>query len=297
MPNTLAHIGIQTLVTRAVLRDADVKWIWAACVIPDLPWIGQRAARAFTEISPYDIRLYAIVQSSLLFCLLLSAALACLSNQFRRVFAILALGCLMHLVLDALQTKWANGVHLFVPLSWELWNAGLFWPEDWPTWALTGLGMTVAVYAMLRLPADGRDLVRPRGARLVTLMVLGGVYFTAPLALMEGPRTADSHFVRTLSETGHRTGLPIEIDRNRVLDTANGPVLQTWTGERLVLTGAVPESPGKYSLQGTFQNPGTIEVKTTHAHPKGLRDNASYLGLALVLLFWAKCIWRIGRIA
>ena len=296
MPNTLAHIGIQTLLTRAVIRGADVKWIWAGCIIPDLPWIGQRAVRALMpEVSPFDIRLYAIVQSSLLLCLVGAAALACLSDRSRRVFAILALGCLMHLMMDALQTKWANGVHLFAPLSWEMWNAGLFWPEGWLSQVLSVLGLVVAAYAMLRLPADGSDLQWPRGRRLAGLVVLGAVYLAGPAALMSGPWAANSHFVKTLSETGARPGQQIEIDRNRVVSEDGGLVLQAWPGERISLSGPVPETPGKYSLMGTFRDPGTIEVTAVHAHPSGLRDKASYLGLVLVLLFWARCAWRRVR--
>lgn len=296
MPNTLAHLGIQTLVTRAVLREADVKWIWTGCVLPDLPWIGQRVARVLAPESAYpDIRLYAIVQSSLVFCLVAAAALACLSDRPRRVFGVLAVGCALHLVLDGLQTKWANGVHLFAPFSWEIWNAGFFWPEDWPSLALTLLGLVVAAYVLLRMPVGGRDLVRPRGARLVLLAVLGVVWVLGPAALRDGPRAADAHYARTLAETGERAGRPIGFDRRWVLETVEGPVLHAWTGERIALTGALPEVPGKYSLLGTFRDARTIEVTATHAHPDGLRDKASYLGLALVMALWLRCLlagWR-----
>lgn len=296
MPNTLAHLGIQTLVTRAVLRDADVKWIWTGCVLPDLPWIGQRVARVLVPESTYlDIRLYAIVQSSLMFCLVASAALACLSDRPRRVFGVLAAGCALHLVLDGLQTKWANGVHLFAPLSWETWNAGLFWPEDWLSLALTLLGLAVAAYALLRMPGDGRDLVWPRGTRLAVLIGLAVAWIAGPMALLDGPRTADAHFARTLAETGERAGRPIGFDRRWVLETPEGPVLHAWTGERIALTGAVPDMSGIYSLKGNFRDPATIEVTATHAHPKSLRDKATYLGLTLVLLLWARVTWRVIR--
>lgn len=293
MPNMLAHIGVQTLVTRAVIRGADVKWIWAGCVIPDLPWIGQRMARAVApETAFLDIRLYAIVQASFLFCLILSAALACLSDRPRRVFAILALGCLMHLLLDALQTKWANGVHFFAPMSWDLVNFGLFWPEDPPTWALTALGLIVAGYAFWRLRADTGDLIRPGGVRLGALFVLVSAYLAGPLTLMHGPLTADNHFAATLADTENRTGRTIGFDRRPVLEAPGGPVLDAWTGERIALAGAGPETPGTYSLTGIFQAPDAIEVSTTHAHPKGLRDIASYLGLLLILAWWGRCLLR-----
>ena len=69
MPNTLAHLGVQGIATRSVLRDADLKWIYLGCIIPDVSWIIQRLVRyVIPNIDLYDLRLYAIVQASLLFC-------------------------------------------------------------------------------------------------------------------------------------------------------------------------------------------------------------------------------------
>ena len=68
MPNTLAHLGIGGATTRAVITKADLKWVYLSCVIPDMPWILQRTAHIFfPQVSPYDLRLYVIVQSTLLF--------------------------------------------------------------------------------------------------------------------------------------------------------------------------------------------------------------------------------------
>ena len=47
----------------------------------------------------------------------------------------------LHLVLDALQTKWGSGVHFFAPVSWTSTNWGLFWPESIVTYGLTTLGV------------------------------------------------------------------------------------------------------------------------------------------------------------
>ena len=59
---------------------------------PDLPWILQRLVQvALPSFDAYDLRLYAIVQASLFFCLLLSLALAMFSTLFWRTFAILGI--------------------------------------------------------------------------------------------------------------------------------------------------------------------------------------------------------------
>ena len=291
MPNTLAHLGIQTLVTRAMIRGADVKWIWAGCVLPDLPWILQRAGRAVVPgLSPYDFKLYAIAQSTLLLCLVLSAALACFTDRPRRVFAILGLGSVMHLLLDALQTKWANGVHFFAPLSWELVNFGLFWPEDAPTWILTGLGLAMALYAFIRLPDGGTDLVRPRRGRLATMLVLMSLYLGGPVALMGGPLAADNHFVATLQAIEDRPGRAVAFDRNRLLRDGETAELIAWTGERLAVTGTLSEANITASVRGWFRDRKIIEITAFHEHPQGLRDLASYLGLCLVLAWWGRCL-------
>jgi hypothetical protein len=67
--------------------------------------------------------------------------LTAVTTRPRWVLAILALGSFLHLLLDALQTKLANEVHVFAPVSWDLLIFRLFWPEDVPTLALTRFGL------------------------------------------------------------------------------------------------------------------------------------------------------------
>ena len=131
-----------------MLRQADPKWIFVGCIIPDVPWILQRIVRPVITDPDllYDLRLYTIAQASLICCLLLCGAFAVLSANPGRIFAILSLNSCFHLLLDAFQTKWGNGVHLLAPLRWEAVNFGLFWPESPVTVALTAFG---AVYCAL----------------------------------------------------------------------------------------------------------------------------------------------------
>jgi hypothetical protein len=295
MPNTLAHLGVQALVGRAVVRGGDVKWIWAACVIPDLPWILQRAARTvLPSLDAYDVRLYAIAQSTLAVSLLLAGALSLLTARPRRVFAILAMGCVLHLLLDATQTKWANGVHLFAPLSWELLNWGLFWPEDRATLALTALGVAYAGFAAVTIREDLGDLVRPRGIRLAALTVLVALYLALPAALMPRVMAADNHFVRTLSDVAERPGRTVEFDRNAVVIEDGRPSLRAWTGERHPLAGAAPAEAGTVSVRGRFLDGSAVDVLAWHAHPPGVRDAASTAGLAVVLAWWDRLRGALG---
>lgn len=296
MPNTLAHLGIQTLITRGIMRDADIKWIWAACVIPDLPWIGQRVVRGVAPVVPaVDLRLFAIVQSSLLFCLLLGGALACFSRSPGRSFGILASGCLLHLLLDALQTKWANGVLLFAPINWEILNFGFFWPEDWPTLALTMLGLGVAVVAFWRRPKTNDDLRLPPGLYGITAAIFGALYLAGPLPLMRHAEAAGLHFTSTLRTGADRIGRPVGFDRNQVELTDGTASLTAWSGEVFNLSGEVPSESGTYSVLGWFHDDRVIEVTESHFHPTGPREYASYLGLGLIGLFWATCLFSSRR--
>ncbi|UWQ21577.1 hypothetical protein [Jannaschia sp. W003] len=292
MPNTLGHLGIQTLATRGVLRNADVKWIWLACILPDLPWIGQRVARAaLPGTDPIDLRLYAIVQSSLAFAVLLSLALACFSRQLGRCFAILAGGSALHLVLDAMQTKWGNGVVLWAPVRWDLLNVGLFWPEDAATAALTLLGLVVGALALWRSPKSAGDLRLPgRGGALLAALA-GGLYLVGPAALTGAAEAADLHSAATLRPGADRAGRAVAFDRAR-LEVAPGgdAVLHVWTGDAFAVAGTVPERSGQVSVRGVFRDARTVELQAVHAHPDGLRDMASYVGLALVAGFWLLCL-------
>ena len=83
MPNTLAHVGAQGMATHEVLRDADPRWMYLGCVIPDLPWILQRILFvAVPGIDPYALWAYLVVQASLFGGLLVCTAAALLTDRF-----------------------------------------------------------------------------------------------------------------------------------------------------------------------------------------------------------------------
>jgi hypothetical protein len=106
MPNTLAHIGLQTPLTKLGLKTAPLQWIALGCVIPDIPWILQRIFRLIPTLDPVSLRMYAVFQASLLSCCVLSLAFALLTRRTGFVFLVLSLNSLCHLLLDACQKKW-----------------------------------------------------------------------------------------------------------------------------------------------------------------------------------------------
>lgn len=293
MPNTLAHIGIQTVLGKAVTPKAEIKWIWAACILPDLPWILQIAVRnLLPEIDRIDLRLFAIVQSSLFFILILAAALAVLSRSPSRTFAVLAFGAVLHLLLDASQTKWGNGILLFAPFDWQIWNFGLYWPEDLLTTALTAFGAVVALVMLVRYGPDAYRLRVPMPSRLIAATVLIAIWCVLPLAFVGQAEDANLHDTHTLREIAGRAGQPITVDRNNITHLPDGATLSHWTGEVWALQGDVPAAASKVSLKGTFIDAQTVQVTAIHLHRDGPREWFSYAGLLLILLWWAAGLLR-----
>lgn len=295
MPNTLAHIGVQGLSSRLLFRESDVPWVFFGLIIPDLPWIVFRALTALTSLDPYTLRLYAIGQSSLVCCLLLSAAVALLCQRSRLIFAVLSLNSIVHLVLDASQKKLASGVHLFAPLSSKPLNFGLFWPEDWPSYVMIGAGLAYFGWT-LRTPLTGSIRLRFRhGWHLTAGIALLLAYLLVPLGLQRGLWLADSHYVRTLMETTERPGRIVEFDRNAYEPREGPDVLVTFAREEIVLVGPTLERKAVVSLRGRFVDQRTIAVEHLHEHAGGLRDYASYVGLALVAWTWLRVLTARGR--
>lgn len=288
MPNLLAHFAFQGVVARAVLPGADLRWVLLGTLLPDCAWILHRLLRASPlEIDPYDLRLYAVAQASLAVCLVLASALALLARSPRRAFAILSSGSLLHLLLDASETKWGNGVHLFAPFSWRIWNAGLYWPESLPIVALTLFGLGWVVWAWLYSPGDSVPLELRRGRlRFLATALLVFAYFILPVVLLEGAEEADAHFVKTLRDHEGRVGRRVEFDRVVYERTPSGGRLSTWDRETLRVAGGGPESSGLVSVRGRFADSGTLEIQEFHLHAGRTRDVASYAGLLVLAGVW-----------
>ena len=296
MPNTLAHLGVQTVLTRVGFPQVDLKWIWAGCILPDLPWIAQRMVRAvFGQIDPFDLRLYAVVQSSLFMTLILAAGLALLARRPLLVFAVLTWGVTLHLLLDATQTKWANGVLLFAPFSWHMTHFDLFWPESWPSYAMTGLGVLVVLWVVWREQPQGVWPITLGVRRALAALTCLLVYLLLPLVFLGSAAEADLHYTTTLRTVNERPGAPVEVDRSALEWRGDLPVLTMSMGPELVLEGDVPQDAQLVSVRGTFTDTHTISVDDLRVHPPGQRALFSYFGLALVLTWWSVALLRRGQ--
>jgi len=286
MPNTLAHYGIQAIGSRIGLPRLDVRWLLLAPVLPDIPWIAQRVHMTIGPVlNPYDVRLYAMIQASLFFCLLLSGPLALLSARPRLMFGVLAANSLAHLLLDAVEIKWANGVHLLAPFSWKLFSGGLVWPENAAILAVTGLGFAAGLWFCFAAPGTpiGFRILPHRPAFAALLL---GCYFAAPLLFLRTAERSNSHYVATLRETGMRTGRPLELDRAVVIRDDSGARVRTFAREWLRIANPEVVRSGTYSIQGRFLDPATLHLDRVHRHATMLRQAPTYAGLFLLAIVW-----------
>lgn len=294
MPNLLAHYGVQGAASRGLLSGSDVKWLLLGCVIPDVPWILRRAVLAVAPtVDPYQIRLYAIVQASLFGSLVLAAALALLSSRPRRIFVLLGLNSVLALVLDALQTKWGNGVHLLAPFDWTTSSFDLFWPESPITYALTAFGLGAVIWLVWRSPGEDVPLVDGRPARLAVSGGMLAAYFLLPLPLAGDAAGADPHYIQTLRAESERSGRYVEFDRNEYVPRTGPDLYRTFAGEELFLRSDRPDLEGTVSLRARFVSRDTLAVIEAHQHRAGFRSWASVLGLVLLGLAWGR--WAAAR--
>ncbi|WP_163336263.1 hypothetical protein [Desulfopila sp. IMCC35008] len=288
MPNTLAHLGIQGILTRSLTKKADLKWIYLGCVIPDIPWIMQRVVHVLLpDLDRYELYLYSGVQSSLFFCLIFSAGLSLVTRRTGFVYLILSVSCLLHLLFDATQIKWANGILLAAPFSWKVISFGFYWPESAITIGLTALGLT---YVLLKwrmfLLSPSSGLTR-KYLSLVAAVFCLAAYLGMPFLFREEMLAANNYSIATLRDKQKRTGKLVAFDRALLLVEKDRVLLRNFNDELFEVDGLVQGlNSSVISIKGRFTTPYRIEVSAYHLHPAGRREIASIVGLALVVSGW-----------
>ena len=281
MPNTLAHIGLQVPLTRLGLKKAPLQWIIVGCIIPDIPWIVQRILTPLTD--PLTLRLYTVTQASLIYCLLLCLALSMLTRNSRYIFFVLAGNSLAHLLIDATQIKWGNGVNLLVPFSWYSTNFGLFWPEHISSYICTAIGFLICLFLWPKAIQNDLSLQKPTKRKAIYASICLIFYFSSPVLLISSAYNADVHYSQSLSNTQERTGKKLEIDRAQFNTATN--TLQCYIDKNLKIANMSLMESATISIRGQFINNSTIELQNVHTH-LAFRDFASYAGILLAILLW-----------
>lgn len=287
MPNTLCHILLQTPLHRAFFSNRGLLWVIIACLIPDIPWILLRGALALEVADPYALRLYAGVQASLFFCMMLSAALAQCSRRPAWIFLLLAANCLLHLLIDATQVKWANGVHLLAPFDWSPLQLHIFQPEHPLGVLMTVSGFIYLLWLWPKIAGQPAAPPAPRPAGLAVAALCLVVYLAGPLLFCRNLEQNDFYYLQTLRERELRPGKQIEFDR--VPYSASRRTVTLFSGESVALRGELPASSGTLSVQGRFLTPGTVQVSRYQRHGR-IRDPASVLGIFLICSLTAQTL-------
>lgn len=296
VPNTLVHLGIQGMGNRLISTRIDLKWVFLGCIIPDLPWIFRRALIALVPgIDHYDVTLYAAVQASLLFCVLLSLVFALLSERPRLVFGILAVNALIHLLLDTIEIKWGNGVFLLAPLTWQFLSFGWVWPDSVFIAILSLAGLVFGIWVLVHPASSSIDLRFKPPGRIVAAIFLLSLYMLTPLALSYGPLSANIMSIATLQEKERRVGKEVRIDRRPYQHRAEGDVVITLADEPLRVAGDTRATSSQVSLIGEFVAFDTIRIDQLHEYHFSWRDLASYAGLGLIALVWCAALIRERR--
>jgi hypothetical protein len=191
-----------------------------------------------------------------------------------------------------MQTKWANGVHFFAPVSWEYLNFGWFWPESLPTYALTALGLLVLLWKWREIITKPPNLSFSVGQRILLAIMLFFGYMLLPFTALEGPEAANAHFIKTLKERENRAGRLIEFDRNDYQKHPQGDTLTAWTKEQFQVVGHPGHQSATVSIRGRFISPERLEIYDLYEHNTWFRDGASYVGLISLTLMWGWSIFR-----
>lgn len=295
MPNTLAHIGVNLVLTRSLIKKADAFLIFVGAIIPDVPWILQRLANfLIPSINPYDLRLYCVVQASLFFSIIFCAAVAMLFQKSFNTFTILSFGAVIHLLLDSIEKKWANGVHLFAPVNWDLFNLGIVWPEHIIIHLLSLLGLLILLLLFRESAKKSFNIDFENRIRILLSISILLLYTFLPFIFIYNAESSDSHFVKTLREHDRRSGKYFEIDRGNYIHSPDGDKFLTPFNEYLSVNNLDLNTSKVMSIRAEFISSNTIKVIEYHIH--GNRDIYSYIGLVLILILFFLKLYNSKRL-
>ena len=299
MPNTLAHIGAQLPLTRAVFKNVDPRWVAFGLLIPDLPWIFQRLIHMTLPHAPViDVRAYMVVMSTPLFCLLLSAGISLLVQNSAIVFGILTLESLLHEFLDCFQQKGGVGIPFFGPFDWSSYSWPIFPMDGWISTLLTIAGilsLTLVFSGKTRYP--GPVLFESRGLawRISISIMFLGIYSIGPLLFAEAAIQGNVHDLAVWRGDIPRSGMQIHFDRANYTPgpvSGEGGITDDFNQVPIRILGINESKPVLVSTIATFSDPNTLTVEDYVVHPPGRRFWYTIAGLLGVLAIWAFPLFR-----
>jgi hypothetical protein len=202
------------------------------------------------------------------------------------VLAVLGANALLHLLLDATELKFGNGVHLEAPISWRMTSFDLL-PGESPVYlVLAAAGALLVAWELTRARNAILGFV-PTSSRLAASAALIAAYLLFPLPFLGAVEDSGSYSVKTLREVEARPGRKVSLDRTAFHAAPGGGLVELWTGERVRATGAVPARDATVSLEGTFLAPDVLRIDRLLVHRQN-RDWPSYVALVLLAAVWTR---------
>ncbi|MBK8945743.1 MAG: hypothetical protein IPM32_10820 [Ignavibacteriae bacterium] len=294
MPNTLVHIGINGFLIKSVSKKSNLFWIYLGCIISDIPWISKKFFELFIpEINGYDLQAYSIIQATLIFSIILSLSLSFLSKNILQTFIILSAGSILHLAADSLETKWANGVHFFAPLNWDLINFGIIWPNNIIIHVLGFFGLAFFVWSWKNIENSYPVFSFPT-KRIYYFIAILFLYIFLPLTFINQVYQADNHFIQTLKNHENRIGKYVEMDRKKIelIPEYQTYRIKSFNKDWINLTNIGKINSSTISVKGKFIKSNLIEVFDYQENLGIVRDGASYIGLFLIFIFSVKILLK-----
>jgi len=291
MPDLLSHFGAGYLVSRWSVRRSDVPLILGGSLLPDVGWIARRALHGLFSTDSIALSVWLIPWHTPWVLLLGCATLALICRTPVRAFSILYGVSWVHLLLDASQTRFGNGVLFLYPLSMRETSWHLFWPESPVNHALA-IGSFILLLGLLFGLVDGPLTVgwapsraseggQPSRRRRLFLSLIFVLAAVATVSLTRARLVEENVFnLRFVTDPSAFEGRRIALDRSLVVGDAP-PRLRTFNGRQFLLTGDLDVNPGDtISLEGTYGG-GRIAVQRYHKHQEELRSLYSLVGLTM----------------
>ena len=287
MPNTLVHLGIQGFTSSVLHKKIDLRLVYISCVIPDIPWIIQRAIYTLHwDVDRIDLLLRSNIQASLIFSLVLCGAVAVLTKRPGKTLLTLSIGCIFHLLLDATQTKWGHGVLLFAPFNWQLFTFSWLWPEHLLFTILSCLSLVFVLYTW-RISNFQPILASLNVYKITIATTLIALYLFTPVFLSESLHQSNTLQTKTFTNIANYHGETILLDRIIINHSENGlPTTVLKNGQLIQVMGLEDDQRGLMSIKAKILNENILRVEEAYQHPPYIRALWSIFGLCLVLLIF-----------
>ncbi len=293
MPDLLTHFGATYLLFRP-LPWIDLRLLFLGALLPDLPWILNRALGKLTALDPISLFAYVIPFSTPLVVLLVAACVALFHQRPLTCFWILGTAGLLNIGLDFLQTRPADAPLLLYPFSFRQYSLQWFSSGDIISYLAVGGSLVCIAFAL-------RYSTQPTPFRLKNLGIVVPLMFgicLLPLFTVEDLIAQNVYALGFASQPEKWEGKLVSLEDPVV--EPNVVEVSPSHGLRVQVMGDVQLQPGDgVTLRGYYRD-GKIYPEMIHRHRRGLRNLFSYTALLIFVAVWFDVprrlrAWKVTR--